>query len=111
MNYSYKYNPIEDTFVFANITTKNGTFVSSGKISQKNLDVLRASGHIIEIIEEEEVDPLDIDGKTLSGDISTVAIPFNPHYTKNGVKTTISQSDAGRTIKIVIRESLGFREI
>ena len=52
-------------------------------------------------------------GRTLAGETSTIVIPQNPFYKKNGVKVQLTdQADGrGKTIRIEIKESLGFREI
>ncbi len=103
----------EECFIFANIfrlvgSTAQGappqvkTLVSSGKISCESADALRATGHIIEEIEEGEVAPPDVPSPT----------PQNPFYRdKNGNKIFITQTELGRTLRIEIKESLGFREV
>ena len=103
----------EECFIFANIFRFRGStaqgappqekvLVSSGKISCESADALRATGHIIEEIEEGEVAPPDVPSPT----------PQNPFYRdKQGNKIFITQAEAGRTLRVEIKESLGFREV
>ena len=104
----------EECFKFVNVFRLQGStapgappqvkvLVSSGKISCENADTLEASGHIIEEITEGEVSPPKVEP----------VIPQNPFYIKNGVKTQITENKdgPGRTLRIEIKESLGFKEI
>ena len=104
----------DDCFIFANIFRMQGStaqgappqekvLVSSGKISCESADALKATGHIIEEIAEGDVSPPEIGPVT----------PQNPFYIKNGVKVFLNENvdGKGKTIRIEITESLGFREI
>ena len=103
----------EECFKFVNVFRMRGStapgadpqvkvLVSSGKISCKNIEILEASGNIIEEIKEKDVSPPGV-----------VVTPQNPFYRKNGQKVQITENKdgPGRTLRIEIKESLGFREI
>ena len=103
----------EECFKFVNVFRMRGStaegadpqvkvLVSSGRISCKNIEILEASGSIIEEIKEKDVSPPGV-----------VVTPQNPFYRKNGQKVQITENKdgPGRTLRIEIKESLGFREI
>ena len=78
--------------------------VSSGcTFSQQQLDLLKSTGHIIELTNESGLKLV----------ITEPVTPQNPFFIKDGVKIFINQNEAksGRTIAINIKESLGFREV
>ena len=110
--------PEEECFKFFNIFRMEGStapgappqikvLTSSGPVRCQDVEALQNSNQIIEEITEDEIVPPDEIGKTLSGEKSKVVIPFNPSYTKNGVKVQLTQN----VFKIEIKESLGFREV
>jgi len=87
----------EEAFVFANIFSPSGRLISSGKISQANLDVLVASGHTFEIITEGEVDPPDVP-----------VDPQNPFIVIDGENVPLNKTELDPRIKTI--EAIIFEE-